>query len=298
MIGSGPALGNLSRWRRPALLAAGLAAALLAGCADLFFATVGVVGPSAGVVRSADIEFDADRHLALDAYAPRDAVDAPVVVFIYGGSWESGKRQWYRYVGDVLASRGIVTFVADYRKYPQVRLPAFVEDAARAVAWAHAHAREFGGDPRRLFVMGHSAGGHIAALLAADQRYLAAVGMRPRDLAGMIGLAGAYSFLPFADHEARIFGDDARARHDSQPVNFVDGDEPPLLLLQGDDDDVVAPRNAQAMADRARAAGDAVTLKLYPGIGHARIMLSFARGHATPVPALHDTLDFIARTRR
>jgi acetyl esterase/lipase len=169
-----------------------------------------------------------------------------------------------------------------------------MHDAANAVAWARDHAPEFGGDPQRLFVMGHSAGGQIAALLAADNRYLDRVGMRPRDLAGMIGLAGAYAFLPFVDNEEKIFGSDAAGRYDSQPINFINGDEPPMLLLQGQDDNEVPPHNAELMAERAEAMDGTAQLKLYPGVGHSSILLSFARGHASQVPALHDTLAFIA----
>ena len=294
MIGTTAALGNL--YRKPAARWLGLILLplLLGGCADAFFATVGALGTKHGVAASRGIEFDAEHHLALDVFAPKDAAAAPVVVFFYGGSWEAGKRRWYRYVGDALASNGVVAVIPDYRKFPDVRFPAFMHDAARAVAWAREHARDFGGDPGRLFAMGHSAGGQIAALLAADRRYLAAVGLRPRDLAGMIGLAGAYAFLPFVDNEARIFGNDAQGRYDSQPINFIDGDEPPMLLLQGLDDDEVPSHNAEVVAERAQAMDGTAVLKLYPGVGHTTILLSFARGRASPVPALRDTLAFIA----
>lgn len=291
MIGTNPALGNLRVWCGAATW---LAALLLGGCADVFFATLGEVGPAHGVNATRGIEFDAAHHLALDVYAPGNASMAPVVVFFYGGSWEEGKRRWYRYVGDALASNGAVTVIPDYRKFPDVRFPSFMHDAARAVAWARDHAREFGGDPQRLFVMGHSAGGQIAALLAADNRYLDTVGMRPRDLAGMIGLAGAYAFLPFVDNEEKIFGNDATGRYDSQPINFITGDEPPMLLLQGKDDDEVPPHNAEIMAERAQAMDGTALLKLYPGVGHSSILLSFARGQASQSPALRDTLAFIA----
>jgi acetyl esterase/lipase len=295
MIGTGDALGNLPVCRNAARRATvALAALLLGGCADLFYATVGGLGATRGVVAAPNQEFDTGHHLALDVYAPRDAQGAAVVVFFYGGSWEAGKRRWYRYVGDALAVNGVVAIIPDYRKFPDVRFPAFMDDAARAVAWAREHARDFGGDPARLFVMGHSAGGQIAALLAADKRYLAAVDMRPRDLAGMIGLAGAYAFLPFVDNEARIFGDNERGRYDSQPINFIDGDEPPMLLLQGIDDDEVPPHNAEVVAERAQSMDGTALLKLYPDVGHSSILLSFARGHASQVPALRDTLDFIA----
>jgi acetyl esterase/lipase len=291
MIGSGRRFRNLRR--SIALIAC---AWLLGGCADVFFATVGMIGGANGVDEHSNITFDAERGLRLDAYLPKNATNAPVVVFFYGGSWEFGKRHWYRYVGDALARNGVIAVIPDYRKYPDVKFPKFMHDAARAVAWTREHAREFGGDPQRLFVMGHSAGGQIAALLACDKRYLADVNLAPRDLAGMIGVAGAYAFLPFVEHEPEIFGDDAQGRYDSQPINFVDGDEPPMLLLQGEDDDEVPPHNAQAMAERAQAMDGTTQLKLYPGAGHSSIMLAFARGRAGHAPALRDTLDFIATT--
>lgn len=287
MIGSTRRLGNR--------LVFAVAALLLCGCAGVFFSTLDKLEYAANVAERDHIVFDETHRLALDAYAPAGAQNDPVVVFFYGGSWSEGKRRWYRYVGDALAANGVVVLIPDYRKFPDVRFPAFMHDAAHAVAWARAHAREFGGDPSRVFVMGHSAGGQIAALLACDKRYLAAVDMKPRDLAGMIGVAGAYAFLPFVDDEAEIFGDDARGRYDSQPINFVDGDEPPMLLLQGSDDNDVPPSNAQAMEERLQAMDGTATLKLYPHVGHNQIMLALARGRYASVPTLADTLAFIAR---
>jgi len=295
MIGTIRAVSNSARWHRVApWFAATVSALLLGGCADAFFATVGTVAGEPNVIERDRIEFDAEHHLALDVYMPRAAASAPIVVFFYGGSWVAGKRHWYRFVGDALASNGVIVVIPDYRKYPNVRFPAFMLDAAHAVAWTRVHAAEFGGDAQRLFVMGHSAGGQIAALLACDKRYLADAGLAPRDLAGMIGVAGAYAFLPFVYDEAAIFGNDSRGRFDSQPINFVDGDEPPMLLLQGLRDDEVPPHNAEAMAERAQAMDGTAQLKLYPDVGHSSILLALARGHQTHVPALADTLAFIA----
>lgn len=295
MIGSARSLGN-SRTALMAFAGAFLALAL-AGCADVFFAVVDSAADTSHVSERSGIVFDPSHALALDAYVPKNAVNAPVVVFFYGGSWVNGKRHWYSYVGDALANHGVLVLIPDYRKFPDVHFPAFMHDAANAVAWGRDHAAEFGGDPKRLFVMGHSAGGQIAALLATDKRHLNAVGMQPRDLAGMIGVAGAYAFLPFVEDEAEIFGDTAQGRYDSQPINFIDGDEPPMLLLQGKGDEVVPPHNAEVMAERAHAMAGIARLKLYPGIGHASIILAFAREHTSRVPVLADTLAFIADPR-
>ena len=287
--------GNFPRLRRVARgLMAAVAPLLLGACAQIYYATIGSADTARNLSIQHGIVFDPTRALSLDVYAPHQATNAPVVVFFYGGSWEGGRRRWYRYVGEALASNGVIAVVPDYRKYPDVRFPDFMEDAANATKWTFAHAAEFGGDAKRIFVMGHSAGGHIAALLACDKRYLNAAGMQPRDLAGMIGLAGAYAFLPYQDEEAEIFGNDAKGRYDSQPINFVDGDEPPMLLLQGQDDREVTPNNAEVMAERAQAMDGTATLKLYPGVGHGDLLLAFAHGRAAKPPALRDALAFIA----
>ena len=178
-----------------------------------------------------------------------------------------------------------------------MQFPEFVNDAAKAMRWVRDHAVEFGGDPTRIYVMGHSAGGQIAALIACDERYLKSVGMDVGDLSGMIGLAGAYSFLPFVEEEPQIFGASETDQHDSQPINFVNGKEPPLLLLQGDADDEVEPSNAIKMAERAKSFGASAELKLYPGVGHASIILSLARGHSSREPTLNDILAFIEKPR-
>jgi len=276
------------------VVVAGATALFLGGCAQIYYATIGSADSAHNLEVHHGIVFDAAHDLALDVYAPHAAVDAPVVVFFYGGSWEGGRRRWYRYVGETLASHGVVAVIPAYRKFPDVRFPAFMDDAANATKWAFANAGQYGGDPKRVFVMGHSAGGHIAALLACDKRYLAKAGLAPQDLAGMIGLAGAYAFLPWEDDEADIFGDDPKGRYDSQPINFVDGDEPPMLLLQGLDDDEVPPSNAEVMAERAQAMDGTAVLKLYPDLDHGALLLAPARAHDGAAPVLHDTLAFIA----
>lgn len=273
------------------LLLATLATLFLAGCQSVLFGAVNARQPVGDTVAHQGIPFN--RELSLDVYAPRDASRAPVVVFFYGGSWSSGKRQWYRWVGESLAARGMVVVIPDYRTWPKAKLDGFLDDAAHAVAWTKANVDRYGGDPSRLFVMGHSAGAHIAALLATDKHWLAAVGMQPRDLAGFIGLAGPYDFLPLKRAKfIDMFGSTPEAQARSQPVNFVDGDGPPALILQGEADTTVRPSNAQSLAARYEAHGEPVTLRLYPAITHMSIL--FALGPSKDkAPVLDDITRFV-----
>lgn len=264
---------------RPLRLLALAAAALLAtGCGRAWFSTLnaGARAPAAeGVV------YDPPRGLALDIYRPAatpGAAPAPVLVFFYGGSWQNGRREDYRFVGEAFAARGVVAVIPDYRRWPDAGFPAFVEDGARAAAWARANAARLGGDPDRVFLGGHSAGAHIAAMLATDARFLAAEGLAPRDFAGLLGLAGPYDFLPLEDPTLEaIFGPEA-GREASQPVAFVDGDEPPALLLHGERDALVEPRNTASLAAAWRAAGVPVDARVLPGLGHVRLLGTLRTG--------------------
>lgn len=261
---------------------------LLVGCQATFFATLN----RGGDAPSTTLRYGDDARQVLDVYRPRDAISsAPVVVFFYGGRWQEGDRADYGFVGRALAARGVLAYVADYRHFPQVRFPEFVADAAHAVRAARDAASADGGDPRRLFVVGHSAGAHLAAMLATDARHLAAVGMRPRDLRGAIGIAGPYDFLPSDDVDLQqIFGPPSRYA-DSQPINFVDGDEPPFLLLHGADDKLVWTRNSERLAAQLRAAGVAVEHRVYPDLGHVRIL--GALRYPSLAPTLDDVVAFL-----
>jgi acetyl esterase/lipase len=275
-------------------LAVAVLATLLTGCDAVIFGGLNLAAEKRGFAVHEGIAFEPARGLKLDVYQPVDAHDAPVVVFFYGGRWQKGTRQEYRYVGAALAAHGIVTVIPDYRKYPEVTLAGFMSDAATAVGWTHAHAADYGGDPGTIFVMGHSSGAHIGGLLATDASWLQRVGMRPRDLAGFIGLAGPYDFAPFKARDlVGMFGRTPDEQRRSQPVAFVDGDEPPMLLLQGTADRTVWPRNATSLANALRARHEPVDLRVYPGVGHSGILLSLSRPFRGHAPVLADALAFI-----
>ncbi len=236
------------------------------------------------------------RH-TLDVFRPWSKAPAPVIVFFYGGGWRSGRKEIYRYAARALARRGYVAVLPDYRVYPEVKYPDFLDDGAQAVRWTKANAARLGGDPDKVFLMGHSAGAHIAAMLSLDPRWLAKVDLAPgRDIAGLVGLAGPYDFLPFYhDIYRTIFGGD---RPETQPISHVAPGAPPALLLTGSNDDVVDPGNSVRLADRLQAAGNDAAAVIYPGVGHYIIAAALAPVLRLFVPVLRDTDVFIERVLR
>jgi acetyl esterase/lipase len=193
-----------------------------------------------------------------------------------------------------MAARGVLTVIPDYRLYPEVRFPAFMYDAASAIAWTRANAARFGGDPHRLFLMGHSAGAQIATLVALDPSYLRSVDLSPpRNVCGVIGLAGPYDFLPLHSDELKtIFGPESEQPR-SQPINYVSAQAPPMLLLAGHDDDTVDPGNTLRLAAKLRAAGASVQEELYFGIGHKALIAAFARPLGFLAPARIAAVRFV-----
>lgn len=231
----------------------------------------------------------------LDLYLP-DAASVPLatVVFIYGGNWRSGARGDYRFVGQALASKGFAVAIPDYRLFPEVRYPTFLEDNAAAFAWVATAAGAFRLDPARLYLMGHSAGAYNTAMLSLDGRWLAQSGRDPRrDLRGFIGLAGPYDFLPLDASVAAVLGS-ARDTRETQPIFFVARGEAPMLLATGLNDTVVRPRNSMRLAEAVRAQGGRADLKTYTGIGHVALIADLAvplQSKATPV--IDDVVAFI-----
>lgn len=235
---------------------------------------------------------DAPRQ-QLDVYRPRRGERAPMVVFFYGGSWQNGARDLYAFLGAALAAQGIVTVVPDYTLYPDARFPAFLEDAARAVAYARTHASDWGADPERLVLMGHSAGAYIAAMLAFDPQWLAAAGLEShRHLAGLIGLAGPYDFLPIESRVLQaIFGGPNRV--ETQPISFVSGREAPALLVTAQRDVLVDPGNAKRFATRIRDMGGRVEERSYGRVNHFTLIGAFAPALRILAPVLRDVDAFV-----
>lgn len=282
-----------AKWAAP--LAAFAAAALLAGCMTI--GAFDAATPHApGVSRAVDGAAYADgpRH-TLDVYAPaRHEGRAPVVVFIYGGGWQTGAKEQYRFAGEAFASAGFVTVVPDYRLYPEVRFPDFLTDNAQAVRWVQDNIARYGGDPHSIVLIGHSAGAYNAVMLGEDARYLRAAGVDAHNIRGIVGLAGPYRFPSNVPVIRNVFAG-AADWNATQPDLAVRRDGPPLLLLAGVNDRRVPPHSSEVMRDAAMQAGEQAEARLYPGIDHPLIVQALAVQRHNASPVFADTVAFARR---
>ena len=227
----------------------------------------------------------------LDLYAPRQrgAERLPIIVFFYGGSWNSGTKDGYAFAGRALAARGFLVAIPDYRLVPEVRFPAFLEDGAAAVRWVRAHAGRYGGDPDRIVLAGHSAGAYNAAMLSLDPRWL---GPDRTAIKGFVGLAGPYDFLPFDTPASQAAFGEAPDPPATQPVRFASPGDPPALLLVAGKDDLVRPRNAISLAAALTRAGVPAEVRTYDEIGHIGILTALSRLFRGKAPVLRDVAEF------
>ena len=274
----------------------GLLLTSLAGCmpVDLLNATIS----TRGLTVYRDIAYGTDPKQKLDIYAPKSAAgNAPVIVFFYGGAWQTGDKKEYLFAAQALAAQGAIVVVPNYRLYPQVTFPGFLEDGAAATAWTLANIRKWGGDPMSLFLVGHSAGAYISVMLALNREYFAAAGIPDVKLAGAVGLSGPYDFLPLTRADVKAIFEVVPEMAVTQPIHYARPDAPPLLLLTGDNDDTVYPRNTEHLADRIRALGGQAEDRIYSGVTHVGTVLALTPLFRDRAPVLADIAAFVAKHR-
>ena len=284
---------TLSPWRKAFVLALVLVSPLCvvhcSGIKSLAVNVPAVVGRTGFI---ADVPFADGADLRLDVFSPSNRRGAPTIVFLHGGAWIEGSKEDFRFIGAVLADAGYLTVIPQYRLFPEVKFPTFVEDAAQAVAWARRNAARYGGDPGRLFLMGHSAGAHIAALVAFDDRYLSAAGVSPGCVRGFIGISGPYALELRTPFLHGVFPAEFSA-DDWQPIRRVTPLAPPTLLLHGQSDWMVQAEESIALGRRLKSLGVPVRVRLYSGRSHRDLITAWwpPLQHRTPV--LHEASTFI-----
>jgi acetyl esterase/lipase len=283
---------------KPWLAAGGALAAsfIVASCSSLTFVAANAGARAGDFTRRADLPFGERPRQRLDVYVPDGVGPRPIIVFWYGGSYERGRKEQYRFVGAALARAGYVAVLPDYRLYPEARFPGFMDDAAAALSWVVSHAAEIGGDPARIYLAGHSAGAQIAALLAYDADRQERAGLRSGVVKGFIGLSGPYALDPDTDTLRTIFAA-PYGFDDWQPVRKVKPMSPPALLMHGEADDVVWASHTRKMAEALMRSGVPLTLRLYAGRGHAATVAAFAKLSPRKLPVLEEIERFVGGER-
>jgi acetyl esterase/lipase len=268
------------------------------GPEKLNFADRAYLGSEGNYTVKTGIAYGKDARQKLDVYTPVTKAGSkpqPILVFFHGGSWRDGDRESYAFVGRAFAAQGFVAVIADYRKSPEHRFPGFVEDAANAIAWTHINGARYQGDTQRLFVIGHSAGAHISMLAVLDPKYLARSKLDSAVIKGVIGLAGPYDFLPFTGEATKEALGHWPRLQETQPISYARSDTPPLLLLTGDKDETVKPRNSMALAVAVQDVGGTAEVKTYPGVDHYGIIMAVSRPFRTKAPVIEDVLKFASQ---
>ena len=271
----------------------------LSACSQAVFTAANLPTHLVEMAVEHDRAYGPEPSQKLDVYIPANTMgkQLDVIVFFYGGRWTYGSKEDYRFVAATFAKEGFIVVIPDYRKYPQVRFPVFVEDGAKALAWVSDHITEFHGNPARIHVIGHSAGAHIGALLAADPHYLAHEGKdRSLTIHDFAGLAGPYAFTPDEPDLEDMFGPPQKYPHMQVPT-FIDGTQPPMLLLYGDRDTAVKRANLEKLEQRIMQRGGCVRSRIYPNTDHTDLIGALSWWNRQKIPVVEDITKFFDSCR-
>jgi acetyl esterase/lipase len=234
-----------------------------------------------GTVPPAEVAYGPDPLQRLDIYPARTSGPTPMLLFVHGGGWSMGDKSELSWLGAKLAEQGVLVAVANYRLSPAVQHPAHAQDVARAVAWLYRNGASYGGDPQRLYVGGHSAGAHLASLVALDDTFLAAEGLSTGVVRSVVGVSGAgydldarYAASPLAQLFYAAFGKDPARWALAAPLHYVARGAPPFLLIHGLNDTQAPAAGAQTFAQALTREGAQIDLKLMPGLEHGTALLA------------------------
>lgn len=274
-------------------------ALIISGCTQLGLGLANLPANLSNAKIKEDISYGSKDWQKLDIYIPGNPQKSklPVITFFYGGRWSEGSKDLYRFIGKAFNDKGYIVVIADYSKYPSVKFPVFVNDAAAAIAWTYRNIDQYGGDNKNIFVSGHSSGAHIGALALADTRYLKEFDLTPDIVTAFAGIAGPYDFVPQAEDLKDMFGPPEQYPQ-MQVTSFIDGSEPPMLLLWGEKDTAVAERNHKLLSEKIREQDGDVEVKTYKDINHVEIVAALTWFWPYKTPVYQDILSFFEKHKK
>jgi acetyl esterase/lipase len=289
---------SLGKWLAVAVVLLQLTACSIASLPLLIVNGMAAVGDYR---LTSNLAYGSNAMQQLDVYHVERSPDSPpaaVLIFYYGGCWGACTdlhKADYRFVAQSLVDENTVVVIADYQQYPDVLFAGIMTDVTAVVTWVENNIGSYGGNPKQLFLMGHSSGAHLASMLALDEQYLPTA--TQANIRGFIGLAGPYDFLPFTKpYQPILFGPESHYPA-SQPINYVDGKEPPLLLLYGQDDDTVGEKNMLNLSAAVKASGGQIESKTYPGLSHSGLLAALSIPLRASNTVREDIRVFIAANR-
>ena len=275
---------------------------LVTSCNDTALLFINSLAKFGSYTSHLDLKYDKQTQTSLDIYLPKNITDLnqeniPTVVFFYGGCWGACSdlnKTDYQFVAQTFTSNNMIVVIVDYRKYPDVLFPEIIKDVALSIEWISKNISSYQGNPQNIYLMGHSAGAHLASMLTYNKAYL--TNKTYKNIKGFIGLAGAYDFLPFDEpYQPALFA--PLPKHaDSQTINFVEGNEPPALLLYGNTDKRVKRRNIISLAKTIKDKNGKVETHFYDDINHTSILGALSIPFRSSKPILNDILKFIKMT--
>lgn len=266
-----------------------LLASWLGGCSPLD--ALNALSPAPEYIQYRELRYAGANEPGLDIYVPTPTSGQPrdVVIFIHGGRWRTGSKDQYRFVADAFAARGYIVILPDFRQFPEADWTGMITRVAQVHRWTETHIERYGGNADRIFLMGHSSGAHLAAMVAFDGRLREAA----RAPCGFVGLAGPYDFLPIGDKDVREVFRSAKNPSATQPITFADAGDPAALLLTGSNDSTVEPGNSVRMAEKLADAGVRVETISYPEVGHAGILAALTPLNSGNASVISDSVAFM-----
>ncbi len=274
--------------RRFKFISVGAAALSVAACAPV--SILNGITPASTFEKTKNVSYgDSSSGEVLDIYrSEKPKADAPVLMFVHGGSWDSGNKDMYKFLAEGFTKSGYDIVLPNYRLYPDAKFPNFLEDNAKAVAHT---SKAFPG--RSIVLMGHSAGGYNVLMLGLRDEYLKAAGVDLcASVAGIVGLAAPTGIVPLkSERLIEIFPD--RFTGDDAALNNVSAPAPALFLGHGESDTSVYPQNSEALAEKVIARGGKATLKIYPGQSHTDVVKLLSRHFDDDATLKEDVVEFI-----
>lgn len=246
------------------------------------------------IIEHTNIAYGENLKHSLDVVSSENCIGSPILLFVHGGSWRWGQKDYHRAIGKQFARNGVVFVSINYRLYPEVRFPEFPRDLARAIFWVRQNVERFGGNKKKIFLIGHSAGAHNACLVAMDEKYLNEFGGNLNWIKGVIPMACPFEFDPTKEFLYRDLFPNEKDINTLMPMGIeIKNKLPPFFIMHGKFDPILPENQVYEFAEKIKDFGGEAEVRIYSSHGHFSLVRRTTSWHIWPFPLLKDILNFI-----